>query len=92
MMKKLNFILISFLIVISIFNGSAQSIIKQKPIIQTKYTADPAPMVYRDNVFLYTSHDEDDGSGFKMINRLLYTSIDILIKSGMQISEFSTEK
>ena len=30
------------------------------PIIQTKYTADPAPMVYNDTVYLYTSHDEDD--------------------------------
>lgn len=25
----------------------------QRPIIQTKYTADPAPMVYNDTVFLY---------------------------------------
>lgn len=38
----------------------------QRPIIQTKYTADPAPMVYNDTVFLYTSHDEDDAMGFKM--------------------------
>ena len=29
----------------------------QRPIISTKYTADPAPMVYNDTVFLYTSHD-----------------------------------
>ena len=26
----------------------------QDPIIQTKYTADPAPMVYNDTIFLYT--------------------------------------
>ena len=38
----------------------------QRPIIQTKYTADPAPMVYNDTVFLYTTHDEDDAEGFKM--------------------------
>lgn len=31
----------------------------QRPIIQTKYTADPAPMVYNDTIFLYTTHDED---------------------------------
>jgi beta-xylosidase len=29
------------------------------PIIQTNYTADPAPMVYDGTVYLYTSHDED---------------------------------
>ena len=41
----------------------------QDPIIQTKYTADPAPMVYNDTIFLYTSHDEDDAQGydFKML-------------------------
>ncbi|HNW52369.1 MAG TPA: glycoside hydrolase family 43 protein [Prolixibacteraceae bacterium] len=32
----------------------------QNPIVQTYYTADPAPMVYNDTVFLYTSHDEDE--------------------------------
>jgi arabinoxylan arabinofuranohydrolase len=31
----------------------------QNPIIQTNYTADPAPMVHNDTVYLYTSHDED---------------------------------
>lgn len=50
----------------------------QKPIIQTKYTADPAPMVYNDTVFLYTGHDEDDASGFKMKDWLLYTSTDMV--------------
>lgn len=65
------------LIMIS-FQGIAQSDIKQKPIIQTKYTADPAPMVYKDTVFLYTSHDEDDAEGFKMLDWLLYTSTDMV--------------
>lgn len=50
----------------------------QNPIIQTKFTADPAPMVYHDTIFLYTSHDEDDAFGFKMQNWLLYTSTDMV--------------
>lgn len=50
----------------------------QNPIIQTKYTADPAPLVYNDTVFLYTGHDEDDAFGFKMQNWLLYTSTDMV--------------
>ena len=50
----------------------------QNPIIQTNYTADPAPMVYNDTVFLYTGHDEDDAFGFKMQNWLLYTSTDMV--------------
>jgi arabinoxylan arabinofuranohydrolase len=48
------------------------------PIIQTKYTADPAPLVYNDTVYLYTSHDEDDAQGFKMFDWLLYSSTDMV--------------
>ncbi len=29
------------------------------PIVQTNYTADPAPMVHEGKLFVYTSHDED---------------------------------
>lgn len=59
-----------------------QIVMAQNPIIQTKFTADPAPMVYKDTVYLYTSHDEDDaapGMGkFLMKNWLLYTSVDMV--------------
>jgi hypothetical protein len=48
------------------------------PIIQTKYTADPAPLVYNDTVYLYTSHDEDNAIGFTMYNWLLYSSTDLV--------------
>ena len=37
------------------------------PIIQTNFTADPAPLVYKGTVYLYTSHDEDDATVFHMI-------------------------
>jgi arabinoxylan arabinofuranohydrolase len=50
----------------------------QNPIIQTKFTADPAPLVYHDTVFLFTGHDEDDAFGFKMKDWLLYTSTDMV--------------
>lgn len=29
------------------------------PIVKNIYTADPAPMVYKDTLYLYTTHDED---------------------------------
>ena len=29
------------------------------PFVQTSYTADPAPVVYGDTLYVYTSHDED---------------------------------
>jgi hypothetical protein len=50
----------------------------ENPIIQTKYTADPAPMVYSNTVYLYTSHDEDDAWGFKMFNWLCYSTTDMV--------------
>ena len=50
----------------------------QNPIIQTNFTADPAPMVYNGTVYLYTSHDEDDATGFHMLDWKLYTSTDMV--------------
>lgn len=50
----------------------------QDPVIQTKFTADPAPMVYKDTVYLYAGHDEDNAAGFLMKDWLLYTSTDMV--------------
>jgi hypothetical protein len=50
----------------------------ENPIIQTNFTADPAPLVYKGTVYLYTSHDEDDATEFKMVNWKLYTSTDMV--------------
>jgi hypothetical protein len=47
------------------------------PIIQTKFTADPAPLVHDGTLYLYTSHDEDDATGFTMFNWLLYSTTDM---------------
>jgi MYXO-CTERM domain-containing protein len=54
-----------------------RSVYGDNPIIQTKYTADPAPMVYDGKVYLYTSHDEDTAVNFVMYNWMLYTSSDM---------------
>ncbi len=48
------------------------------PIIQTKYTADPAPYVHDGVIYLYTTHDEDGAEGFEMFDWLLYTSTDMV--------------
>ena len=34
--------------------------IKKNPIVTNIYTADPAPMVDGDTLYLYTTHDEDE--------------------------------
>jgi len=74
MMKKMD---IRILIVVLVA-GLGTLCYADNPIIQTKYTADPAPLVYNDTVYLYTSHDEDDAEGFKMFNWLLYSSTDMV--------------
>jgi arabinoxylan arabinofuranohydrolase len=48
------------------------------PVVQTCFTADPAPMVYSNTVYLYTGHDEDDATGFKMFDWKCYTSTDMV--------------
>ena len=47
------------------------------PIVQTRFTADPAPLVHDGVLYLYTSHDEDDAEGFKMLDWRLYSSTDM---------------
>lgn len=56
----------------------ATTINAQNPIIQTTYTADPAPMVYNGKVYLYTTHDEDNSTWFTMDNWRLYTTEDMV--------------
>jgi len=50
----------------------------QNPIIQTIYTADPAPMVYKDTLFLYTGHDEDSSTWFTMKDWHVYSTTDMV--------------
>jgi arabinoxylan arabinofuranohydrolase len=50
------------------------------PIVQHIYTADPAPMVHGDTVYLYTSHDEDQtlNGFFTMNDWFLFSSKDMV--------------
>jgi hypothetical protein len=80
MMSKKKFLTITAIMVLALnFSAIAQDKVPgQFPVINTKYTADPAPLVHNDTVFLYTSHDEDDAMGFKMEDWLLYSSTDMV--------------
>ncbi len=56
------------------------SAIAQNPIIQTSFTADPAPMVHNGTIYLYTTHDEDEivNNFFTMHNWRCYSSTDMV--------------
>ena len=72
-MDKMKSLFLSSLLVVVSTSGLAQN-----PIIQTNYTADPAPMVYNDKVYLYTTHDEDNSTWFTMNDWRLYTTSDMV--------------
>ena len=57
---------------------SSLTVDAQNPIIQTSYTADPAPLVYNDRLYLYTSHDEDGSTWFTMNDWKLYSTDDMV--------------
>jgi hypothetical protein len=48
------------------------------PIVQTIYTADPAPLVYNGRVYLYTGHDEDASTYFTMKEWRVWSSADMV--------------
>lgn len=52
----------------------------KNPIITSIYTADPAPMVYGDTLYLYTTHDEDDliNNFYTMFNWHCYSTKDMV--------------
>lgn len=58
--------------------GIYQLVTAQNPIVQTVYTADPAPMVYKDTVFLYTGHDENKSTWFTMKDWRAYSTTDMV--------------
>lgn len=57
---------------------TSQSSFAENPIVQTNFTADPAPMVHNGTVYVYTGHDEDDATGFKMLDWHVYASTDMV--------------
>lgn len=47
------------------------------PITRTEYTADPAPIVYKDRIYVYTGHDENASTNYNMKEWLLFSSNDM---------------
>lgn len=63
------------------FLGAAPSTARaDNPIVQTNYTADPAPMVHEGRVYVYTTHDEDVtvNNFFTMNDWRVYSTADMV--------------
>lgn len=52
--------------------------IAQNPIVTTAFTPDPAPFVHGDKLYMFTGHDEDDATYFKMKDWMLYSTGDMV--------------
>mgnify|MGYP003466756354 FL=1 len=50
----------------------------QNPIINTSYTPDPAPFVHGNKLYLFTGHDEDDATYFKMNDWQVFSTEDMV--------------
>ena len=50
----------------------------QNPIVQTCYTSDPAPMVHKGTLYLYTGHDEERADFFWMQEWRVYSTEDMV--------------
>lgn len=48
------------------------------PIVQTIYTADPAPLIYNGRVYLYTGRDEDGSTNYTMREWRVWSSADMV--------------
>ncbi len=57
----------------------ASAAFADNPVVQTIYTADPAPLVYNDTVYLYTGHDLDIATNsYKMFDWRVFSSKDMV--------------
>ena len=57
---------------------STINVVAQNPIIQTRYTADPAPMVKGDTLYLYADVDEPKADFFWMYQWRVYSTTDMV--------------
>jgi arabinoxylan arabinofuranohydrolase len=57
---------------------SSVVVLADNPIVQTIYTADPAPYVYNGRLYAFLDHDEDTNNGFfNMRDWRLFSTVDM---------------
>lgn len=63
------------------------------PIVQSIYTADPAPLVYNNRMYIFTGHDSDGSTSYNMWDWHIYSSVDMANWQhhgvGMSLSSFT---
>lgn len=89
-MHRFLILLAAFVIVHLMTRSTAHA---DNPIVQTNYTADPAPMVWNDTLYVYTSHDMEKSTWFTMPDWRCYATTDMVnftdLGSVMSATDFS---
>ena len=67
-----------FLIASALCMSVSATMNAQNPIVQTQLTADPAPLVVGDLLYVYTGHDEDKADFFWMNEWRVYSTKDMV--------------
>lgn len=73
--RRILALVVSMLCAVTLLPMTARA---DNPIVQTIYTADPAPIVHNGRVYLYTGHDEDGSTYFTMREWRVYSSADMV--------------
>jgi arabinoxylan arabinofuranohydrolase len=78
--RSLKLRLVGAVSVVSVAAGYPTESLADNPIVQTIYTADPAPMVYDGHFYVYSGHDEDTlvNDFFTMNEWRVYSSADMV--------------
>ncbi|MDR0307589.1 MAG: family 43 glycosylhydrolase [Chitinispirillales bacterium] len=76
-------LLASSVMAAAVFSQAPENIYGDNPFVHTAFTADPAPVVfkdprYSDRLFVYTSHDEPNASWFEMRHLMCYSTTDMV--------------
>jgi arabinoxylan arabinofuranohydrolase len=70
--------IVTLILVATLFPALAGPARADNPIVQTIYTADPAPLVHNGRVYLYTGRDEDNSTYFTMKEWRVWSSADMV--------------
>jgi arabinoxylan arabinofuranohydrolase len=67
-------------VLVGVFAIRPGIVLADNPIVQTNYTADPAPMLYEGRLYVHTTHDEDVtvGGFFTMNDWRVYSTVDMV--------------
>lgn len=66
------------LITLSLLYGGLNTLFAQNPVIQTQFTPDPAPMIYKNRLYVFTGDDQPGFDFYTMTKWRIHSSDDMV--------------